>query len=220
MNNIKKTLDFLLSAFENANNEFFNKYPEEKQYRLDHTMRVANLGKKIAENEGLDVEGMVIGCLLHDISYIKPFNNEEDWKNHGREAAKLSKMFVNSLDLNEATKRDILYGIAIHVDDEADYDGERTLFAETIGECDNIDRFDKFRLYESLKEIDLKSMTLIEQISFCENKIKRLNSLKTTYTFKTATSNKLWNENLDYQINYFSLLQSQLNSSNPDLLLI
>ncbi|MBN2796457.1 MAG: HD domain-containing protein [Clostridia bacterium] len=220
MSNIEKTLDFLLSAFENADNEFFNNHPEEKQYRLDHTIRVASLGRKIAENEGLDVEGMVIGCLLHDISYIKPFKNEDDWKNHGREAARLSRLFINSLELNEVTKRDIIYGIAIHVDDEADFDGERTVFAETIGECDNIDRFDKFRLYESLKEIDLKSMTLNEQISFCENKIKKLNLLKTTYTFKTATSNTLWIEKLDYQINYFTLLQSQLNTSYHDLLLI
>lgn len=218
MDNVKRTLDFLFSKFDNTENEYYNKHPEEKQYRLDHTMRVASLGKKIAVSEGLDIEGTIIGCLLHDISYIKAFENEEDWKNHGRESASLSRELINSLDLNEKTKRDILYGIAIHVDDQADFEGERTVLAEIIGECDNIDRFDKFRLYENLRAVDLKSMTMSEQLSFCESKITRLNSLKENYTFKTATSNKLWHEKLDYQINYFKELHLQVSTSDHNLL--
>jgi uncharacterized protein len=115
--------------------------------------------------------------------------------------------------MEDKLKQELLYGIAIHVDDKADFEGERTILAETIGEADNIDRFDKFRLYEALLESDLKSMTLDKQMSFAENKINRLTKLK-TITHKTVTSNQLWNEKLDYQINYFQALLEQLNTSN------
>jgi hypothetical protein len=61
-------------------------------------------------------------------------------------------------------------------------------------------------------------MTLNNQIAYAENKIKRLTSLK-TITHKTVTSNKLWNEKLDYQISYFKGLLAQLKTSNySDLL--
>lgn len=37
-------------------------------YRLAHSYRVANIGKEIAEKEGLNVEDLIIACLLHDAS--------------------------------------------------------------------------------------------------------------------------------------------------------
>lgn len=37
-------------------------------YRLAHSYRVANIGKEIAEKEGLNVEDLMIACLLHDVS--------------------------------------------------------------------------------------------------------------------------------------------------------
>ena len=37
-------------------------------YRLAHSYRVANIGKEIAEKEGLNVEDLIIACLLHGVS--------------------------------------------------------------------------------------------------------------------------------------------------------
>ncbi len=37
-------------------------------YRLAHSYRVTNIGKKIAKKEGLNVEDLMIACLLHDVS--------------------------------------------------------------------------------------------------------------------------------------------------------
>ena len=37
-------------------------------YHLAHSYRVANIGKEIAEKEGLNVEDLIIACLLHDVS--------------------------------------------------------------------------------------------------------------------------------------------------------
>ena len=37
-------------------------------YRLAHSYRVTNIGKEIAKKEGLNVEDLMIACLLHDVS--------------------------------------------------------------------------------------------------------------------------------------------------------
>lgn len=215
MNNIEKTLKFLEETYDNS--EYFSKDPLHKQYRLEHTYRVANIGKHIAEKEGLHVEGVVVGCLLHDIGYAPGFDEHEQ-RAHGRMSARMSRDFVNALDLPENVKEEMLYGIAIHVDGKSDFEGEATVLADTISECDNIDRFDKFRLYEALKWSDLYDKSLDEQREFAKQKVERLNSLKETYVFRTKTSNDLWNEKLDYQIEYFELLLKQLDSDRTKLI--
>ena len=211
MNNIQKTVNYILELFEDS--EFFKDKQLAKQYRLDHTFRVASIGKEIAEKENLDIEATVIGCLLHDISYINKFDNREDRMNHGRKSAEIAKSFVHNLDIAENLKNEILYGIAIHVDDKSDFEGERTVLAETIGEADNIDRFDKYRLYEALADSKLDEMSLEEQIEFATKKMNGTRNLK-NYVFKSKTSNDLWNDKLDYQIKYYEELLAQLNRTD------
>lgn len=216
MTNIEKTIKYVLGLFDES--EYYKTHKEEKQYRLDHTFRVASIGKEIAEKEDLNVEAVVIGCLLHDISYIHDFTTPEEHKSHGRTSASMAKEFVSELDIEDSLKEELLYGVAIHVDDKADYERERTVLIETIGECDNIDRFDAYRLYEGLLYSKLTEKTLEEQIDFCVSKIERLNNVK-KYVFKTETSNRLWNEKLDYQIDYYQRLLTQLKKSDYSLLL-
>ena len=55
---------------------------------------------------------------------------------------------------------EICYGIAIHVEDEADFEWVRTPFSETVGDADNIDRFDAHRIYETLEYLKLSEMSL------------------------------------------------------------
>lgn len=210
MTNIEKTKEFLIKAFDES--EYYKDKKDEKDYRLNHTFRVANIGKLIASQEDIDEEALVIGCLLHDVSYVMDFTTKEEHINHGRTSAKMARDFVYSLDMEQHLKDELLYGIAIHVDDKADFEGNRTVLAETISECDNIDRFDKYRLYEALLYSDLTKKTLEEQLEFCRSKVTRLNEIK-KYVFKTKTSNHLWQSNLDYQIEYFTLLQKQLEGS-------
>jgi uncharacterized protein len=207
MNNIKKAEEYLQLLFDKS--DYYKNNLKEKEYRLNHTFRVANIGKEIAVKENLNVEAVVIGCLLHDISYIESFQNKEDWINHGRRSAVLAREFVGKLHIEDYLKEEILFGIAIHVDDEAGFDGNKTILAETIGEADNIDRFDMYRLYQSLLDSNLISMTLDEQKQFIENKIVYLSKLK-ELQFKTITSNNLWNEKLDFQIEFFKRLLRQL----------
>jgi uncharacterized protein len=215
MNNIEKTITFLEDAFQN---EHSKKNPQDTNYRLEHTYRVANLGKVIAESEGLHVDGLVIGCLLHDLSYSEEFLSHEEHKAHGRKSARMAREFVYTLDLPDHIKEELLYGIAIHVDDISDFEGDRTVLAETISECDNIDRFGKYRLYEFMKWGKIEEKSIEEQRRFASEKIDRLKYLKETFVHKTETSNELWNKNLDYQIEYFSLLLEQLQQDREVLL--
>ncbi|MBQ5567463.1 MAG: HD domain-containing protein, partial [Oscillospiraceae bacterium] len=126
---------------------YMKAHPAELAYRIEHSYRVANIGRCIAKNEGFDLTEMTLACLLHDVAYCEDFDPETGWKNHGRRSAHLARPFLESLGFAPERVDDMCYGIAIHVDDCADFDGVHTRFAETISDADNIDRFDAYRIY-------------------------------------------------------------------------
>lgn len=214
MNKVEKTIQFLNKAFDDS--EYLNKNLYDKKYRLEHTFRVANIGKTIALKEGFDVEAMIVACLLHDISYCDTFNSREDWLNHGRRAYQLSHEFVKSLHFDKQTENDILYGIAIHVDDEADFEGEKTPFALCIGDADNIDRFDTYRIYETLKNDNFDEMSLIDQETKCIQRIQNLEKLL-EHKFATPTSTELFHEKVSFQLEFYHKLKRQLENSKSIL---
>ena len=157
-NSVELAKEFLRRKFDGS--EYFSDKPYEKEYRYEHSVRVANIGKYIAEKEGLDAEAMVVACLLHDISYCGKFKDSEDYRNHGRYSAKIARPFLEELGFEPDVIEDICYGIAIHADDKADFDGKRTAFALTVGDADNIDRFDAYRIFENLKWIKDDEMSI------------------------------------------------------------
>ncbi len=211
MNNIEKTIKFLQDEFDHS--PYMKTNPNSKEYRLNHTYRVAAIGKEIATKENLNVDAVVIGCLLHDISYKDNLNTKEKRMNHGRSSASISRPFVETLNLSDSLKEQLLYGIAIHVDDKSDFECERTVLAETISDCDNIDRFDRYRLYENLKYSKLDEMTLDEQLNFVVSRIDKLKKLK-DFKFNTKSGDKMWKEKIDFQILYYKSLLTQLKKSN------
>ena len=103
-------------------------HPGERDYRLEHSYRVANIAKTIAEREGFDVTHAVIAGLLHDIAFCEEMTTREDWQNHGRRSAAKARPFLKSLGLPSDAVNEILYGIAIHVDDQADFEWRRSPF--------------------------------------------------------------------------------------------
>ena len=209
-NCVKLTEDFLKRKFEKS--EYFADKKSEKDYRFEHSVRVANIGKEIAEKEGMDSDAMVIACLLHDISYINKFETREEARNHGRYSAKIARPFLEEIGMEPETIEDICYGIAIHVDDEADFPGKRTVFAQTVGDADNIDRFDAYRIFENLKWVKYDEMSLFEKREHCEKVLERLESYK-SLDFATETSKKMWIEKLDYQIEFYKKLLLQVKNS-------
>lgn len=181
-------------------------------YRLAHSYRVANIGKTIAENEGLNVEDTIIACLLHDIAYCDEFKSEEDWKNHGRKSARIVREFLKDCDFSEQRIHDICFAIAIHVDLKADFEGEYTPFTLTVQEADNIDRLDAYRLYETLESIQFSKRSLSIQIQYVDEMIQTLNEYL-TYDLSTVTAVVMWKSRIQFQLDYYNRLKNQFNIS-------
>ncbi len=58
------------------------------EYRWNHTLRVSQYGRQLAEAEGADVELTVAACLLHDMAWFDTVG-ETEGKDHGRIAARI-----------------------------------------------------------------------------------------------------------------------------------
>lgn len=208
---IKKTEAFLKETF--AASTYLQSHPTERDYRLEHSYRVANIAKAIAEAEGFDVTYAVIAGLLHDVAYCEEMATREDRLNHGRRSAAIARPFLESLGLSADAVNEICYGIAIHVDDEADFEWERTLSSETVGDADNIDRFDAYRIYETLEYIKFSEMNLEDKKEKVASTIDRLNKYK-EMKLGTATAKSLWIQRLNYYIGFYEKLKAQLDSSS------
>jgi len=48
--------------------EYLVKAQDYLKLKIKDTHRVTNIGKEIAKKEGLNVEDLMIACLLHDVS--------------------------------------------------------------------------------------------------------------------------------------------------------
>ena len=200
---IKKTLEHLIQIFDES--EVFKDHETEKNYRVEHSIRVANLGKQIAEKEGYNVENVVIACLLHDISYAYGIE-ENRHQDHGRMSALYARPFLESLHLDKKRIESICGAIAIHVDDEADFEFERTEETEVAGEADNIDRFDVYRIYETLEWKQFSSLSLEDKKSYVDSMLERLKRyLKIEFHSKTASD--LWKQRIEFQIQFYTQLQ-------------
>ena len=211
---ITKTEAFLKDTF--AASAYLQSNLADRDYRLEHSYRVANIAKTIAEAEGSDVTHAVIAGLLHDIAYCEEMVTREDRLNHGRRSAAIARPFLESLELSADVVNEICYGIAIHVDDEADFQWERTPFCETVGDADNIDRFDVYRIYESLQYIQFSEMPLVEKQERVDSTIDKLTRYK-EMKLGTETAKKLWIERLDYQLGFYAKLKAQLDNSTSIL---
>ena len=210
---IIKTEKFLRSRFDAAS--YLNLHPDAKAYRLEHTYRVANIGKQIALQEGFDETELVIACLLHDVSYCEDFG-EDGWKEHGRHSAVIARPFLKELGMAEDRINDICYGIAIHVDDKADFEGERTAFALSVGDADNIDRFDAYRIHETLCNDNFLEMGFEEKLEYASKRLTRLQELK-NMEMGTKAAEELWKSRLSFYIVFYEKLFSQLECSRSIL---
>ena len=208
---IEKTLTFLTECFENG--RWFKEHPADKAYRLDHSIRVANICREIARTEGMDVEAAVIAGLLHDLAYGMDTPDGYVWSNHGRDGARIARPFLETLGLDEKTVNDICYAIAIHVDDKADFEGQRCPFTETVGDADNIDRFDAWRIYESVRyQAKLEEKTRTEKLDWLGERLAYLAKLS-KIEFATPTATAMWQDKVEFQRQFFERLKAQMEHS-------
>ena len=208
---IRKTYAFLKELFDST--RWFKENPTDKTYRFDHSVRVANICREIAEKEGMDAEAAVIAGLLHDAGYGQDFPADYDWKNHGRDGAAFARPFLQTRGLPEETVNDICYAIAIHVDDKADFEGRRTPFTETVGDADNIDRFDAWRIYESVRyQALLEEKSLSEKLGWIRERLSYLEKLG-KIEFATPAATALWHDKVEFQKQFFGRLLAQMELS-------
>lgn len=210
MGNYERALEFLKLKY--SESEYFKRKPWSMEYRINHSIRCANIGREIARNEGLNEEAIAVACLLHDISYALDFNTKEDIVNHGRNSAKMVRPFLQGLGYPQELIENMCYGIAIHVDEKADFEGTINPFSYTIVASDHIDRFDTYRIYDNMEHIHFDRLTLDEQIVYVVKTIKNLKKAK-LMNFLTKTANAMWQDKILFQIKFFNRLLKQLQNS-------
>lgn len=197
--NIRRTIEYIKEKFQPESND--SKFV----YRYEHSLRVAAIGRQIAEAEGLNEEALTIACLLHDIGYIECFS-DEDYDYHGRISERIAKEFLESIAFDKEWIDTICYGIRIHTEEP---EKRPTAFEKSIANADNIDRFDAFRLYEGLRIQSIENMSSIEIIEFANARIERLTK-NLSHKNGTMIATKMWQDKITYQIDYFKRLKSQM----------
>ncbi|MBI5945289.1 MAG: HD domain-containing protein [Chloroflexi bacterium] len=177
------------------------RYPSfDFDYRWKHTLRVTQYGKQIAETEGADVEVVMAACLLHDIS---KFDDEQYGVEHGRVSARIARPFLETLGYSAEQVDNICFSIAVHVDDKADFEHPVTLESKIVSDADNIDRFGAYRLLLQFKNYAENYHALIEK---AESRILTLRKYREGNITGTASGEKLFNHQLDLQINFLEHL--------------
>ena len=208
---IKAAEEFLKEKFEHAT-EF--EQPD-IAYRIEHTYRVANIGREIAVKEGFDETEMVIACLLHDVSYCEATGEGRFWpavREHGRRSAQIARPFLEKLGLPKDRIEDICYGIAIHADGKADFPGENTPFALSVGDADCIDRFDAYRIHETLNNDAFLEKPFAEKREYVEKRLSGLSRLRAE-PVGTKTAGEMWNAKIDFYLEFYQRLADQLKMS-------
>lgn len=185
-----------------------------RSYRFRHTLRVAELGRRIPRAEGLSEDALVVGCLLHDLAYSEVMPDEAAWRGHGRRSAALARPFVETLALPDADREALLFGIAIHVDDVSGFPGERSPLACSIGDCDNLDRFDVYRVYEQLERVGFSTLDADAQRAFVAKAQAHLRHCENA-PVSTATARALWQDRLAFQNEFYRRLSAQLALETP-----
>jgi uncharacterized protein len=176
-------------------------------YRWDHTLRVAQYGKQVAEAEGADVEEVVTACLLHDVAH---FDALTDYKDHGREGARISRPLLEEMGYSEEQIGNICYAIAVHVDDKADFEHPHTLEADIVSDADNIDRFGAYRILQWCVPEMGDFPALAEKLG---KRVDHLEGYRQANPLATETGRALFARQLDRQIAFFKDLVAEYELS-------
>lgn len=197
-----------------------------KRYRFEHCLRVAAIGRRVAEQAELDAELLEIGCLLHDIGKWdaqKPVD-------HGRAGALIVKPLLLKYGLDTHDVHEVAQGIAMHTDGlsnpRTDKDGtkkdarhrpyltfnaEPSVLARSIGDCDNIDRYSVYRIVDTVEHFSFLRLTSAEQKSWLRHYLDTLKELR-RYHCATEAAQHLWIANVAFQEQCFRKLLAEVTA--------
>jgi putative nucleotidyltransferase with HDIG domain len=192
---VRSHLDETYQKRSDADKANLDRFLSNADYRWNHTLRVAQFGKVIAENEAADVELVVAACLLHDIAWFD--TNAENNREHGRLGAELARLFLDDLGYKPSQVESICYAVASHVD----VDQPITPEAKITSDADNVDRFGPYRIlqwcFSDIDDYDRLALKLSERIH-------RLEQYREENPLFTPTGQQLFAEQLNLQIRFFS----------------
>lgn len=179
-----------------------------QKYRWEHTLRVTQYGKQIAEAEGANVEVCIAACLLHD---VEKFNDGND-RSHGRNAARTIRPFLEQTGYSPEDVDNICYSVAVHVDGQAGYEHEHTLEAKVVSDADNVDRFGAYRILlwcvDDMGDYDLLAEKLKQRIVRLEDYLNR-------DVLETPTGNRLFHEQVRLQLDFFRKFVQEHEMTHP-----
>ena len=170
-------------------------------YRWEHTLRVAQYGKTLAEKEDADVEIVVAACLLHDIAKLSHRSHTVE---HGRIGAKMVRPFLRKLDFNSDDVKNICFSIATHVDGKADFKHPLTLEAKIVSDADKIDRLSPYRTIFAFQLSNAKTHAAI--ISVAKVLLERFQIAHREWRVQTESGKKIFNEQISVQTAYLKHL--------------
>ena len=98
------------------------------------------------------------------------------------------------------------------MDDKADFDGERTQFALSVGDADNIDRFDAYRIHETLCSDGFLGMPFDQKLQYCRKRLDRLREL-TDMQMGAETARDKWKSRPSFYIEIYEKISRQLENS-------
>jgi putative nucleotidyltransferase with HDIG domain len=189
---------YLKESYQNRSDEDranLGRYLSNAEYRWKHTLRVAQFGKVIAENEAANVELIVVACLLHDVAWFD--TNADNSRDHGRIGAEKARPVLENLGYKQEQIKKACYAIATHVDE----DNPDTLEAKILSDADNVDRFGPYRIlqwcFSDIDNYDKLAAKLGERIH-------RLEHYREKNPLFTPTGQQLFAEQLNLQIRFFS----------------
>jgi putative nucleotidyltransferase with HDIG domain len=168
-------------------------------YRWQHTLRVSQHGRMIAEAEGVNVELVVAACLLHDVAHF----DQENWKEHGRLGARIVRPLLVELGYSPEETENVCYSVAVHVDGHADFPHPETLESKIVSDADNIDRFGAYRILQWCTTDVENYESLIAKL---RERLQTLEDYRRRRVMETGTGHHLFNRQLDRQIAFFKAL--------------
>lgn len=206
MERYAKIARFVQSRLENMAAEHPSEW-HDPVYRWEHTLRVAQYGQQIAKSEAAAVEIVTAACLLHDVAHFDPLEN---YKDHGREGARLSRPLLAELDYNDEQVDAICYAIAVHVDDKSDFEHPHTLEADILSDADNIDRFGAFRILQWCAPWMDDFGMLVENL---RGRVTHLEGYLTQSPLATPAGQELFARQLQRQVTFFTALIDEYDLS-------
>ena len=198
---LQKTAEFahsyLIESFEKRTDEDkanLARYLAGVDYRWQHTLRVAQYAKVIAENEAIDTELVLAACFLHDIAWFD--TNAETSREHGRMGAEKAQPFLESLGYSKKQIKNICYSIAAHVNET----NPETIEAKVVSDADNVDRFGPYRIlqwcFSDIQDYEALAAKLNERIL-------RLERYRDENPLYTSTGRQLFAEQINLQLRFF-----------------